>query len=210
MDQNIGRENNPSNRVFVGGISWKADESSLANFFSAYGKVVECKIIMDKVTGKSKGYGFVTFEDPQSATIVKQTSNLHFLGKMMNVGDAVRKNDFQSTESNRNAQNVQPYQMQYGYNQGPAQFYPSANYYPQQGYGYVPLSYAQYYEPMYVAAQGQSYPMMPVTWPTDDSQGEQNQTTEQLPPDHPFYKLLQPYSPTVQQHPHNVNENPTQ
>jgi RNA recognition motif-containing protein len=65
-----------SHRVFVGGISWKvpkhastvlqlfsfgsqADEQSLANFFSSFGKVTECKIIMDKVTGKSKGYEIV-------------------------------------------------------------------------------------------------------------------------------------------------------
>lgn len=83
------------NRVFVGGISWKADEASLANFFQnlGYGKVIDCKIIMDKTTGKSKGYGFVTFDSPESAKQVKQSTNLYFLGKMMNVGDAVRKSD---------------------------------------------------------------------------------------------------------------------
>eukprot|EP01114_Cavostelium_apophysatum_P009813 TRINITY_DN23097_c0_g1_i2.p1 TRINITY_DN23097_c0_g1~~TRINITY_DN23097_c0_g1_i2.p1 ORF type:complete len:177 (-),score=27.40 TRINITY_DN23097_c0_g1_i2:91-621(-) len=78
-------------RIFVGGISWKADEQSLTKFFSTFGKVNECKIVMDKNTKKSKGYGFVTFEDPASAEKVKQSNNLYFLGKMMNVGDAVRK-----------------------------------------------------------------------------------------------------------------------
>jgi len=82
-----------SNRIFVGGISWKADEQSLANFFSSYGKVIECRIIMDKVTKKSKGYGFVTFEDAESADKVKNSTNLYFLGKMMNVGDAMRKGE---------------------------------------------------------------------------------------------------------------------
>lgn len=93
MQQNQNTDNLSSNRVFVGGISWKADEASLANFFQnlGYGKVIDCKIIMDKVTGKSKGYGFVTFDTPEAASKVKQSTNLYFLGKMMNVGDAVRK-----------------------------------------------------------------------------------------------------------------------
>jgi len=81
------------NRVFVGGISWKADEQSLANFFSTYGPIVDCKIIMDKSTGKSKGYGFVTFEDKETAERVKREGNIYFQGKMMNVGEAVRKTD---------------------------------------------------------------------------------------------------------------------
>jgi len=81
------------NRVFVGGISWKADEASLKNFFETFGTVLECKIIMDRNTGCSKGYGFVTFADAEIAQNVKQQGNLFFLGKMMNVGDAYRKAD---------------------------------------------------------------------------------------------------------------------
>jgi len=80
-------------RVFVGGISWKADEKSLTDFFTSFGKVSSCKIIMDKITGKSKGYGFITFENEESANLVKQAQKIFFLGKTMNVGDAMRKND---------------------------------------------------------------------------------------------------------------------
>lgn len=59
----------------------QADEIQLENFFSNHGQVLECKIIMDKVTGKSKGYGFVTFQDADAAERVKQTANFQFLGK---------------------------------------------------------------------------------------------------------------------------------
>mmetsp|Transcript_15628 Transcript_15628/g.26965 ORF Transcript_15628/g.26965 Transcript_15628/m.26965 type:complete len:248 (-) Transcript_15628:599-1342(-) len=78
-------------QVFVGGISWKADENSLANFFSSYGQVASVRIIMDRETGKSKGYGFVTFADAGAAEEVKKLGNVNFMGKMMNIGDAVRR-----------------------------------------------------------------------------------------------------------------------
>jgi RNA recognition motif. (a.k.a. RRM, RBD, or RNP domain) len=62
-------------------VNLQADEVQLENFFSTHGQVLECKIIMDKVTGKSKGYGFVTFKDATAAEFVKQTANFNFLGK---------------------------------------------------------------------------------------------------------------------------------
>jgi len=159
---NNGREQVTTTRVFVGGISWKADETSLANFFSAYGTVIECKIIMDKVTGKSKGYGFVTFQDAESANNVKQSTNLYFLGKMMNVGDAVRKSDSaggQPTNLQGGAGRLVqiqphqiPYQLPYGFNP----YYANGAYYAQQQpyYGnmtpqFVPVGYTQAYNPMY-------------------------------------------------------------
>ena len=62
-------------------VFMQADEVQLENFFSTHGQVLECKIIMDKVTGKSKGYGFVTFKDAHAAEFVKQTANFNLLGK---------------------------------------------------------------------------------------------------------------------------------
>jgi len=121
-------------RIFVGGISWKADEESLGNFFSSFGKVIECRIIMDKVTKKSKGYGFVTFEDPESAEKVKQSNNLYFLGKMMNVGDAVRKNEGSSSSSrSQGSYNNYESEDQNGfYNEQGQNFYPPQQFYPNQ------------------------------------------------------------------------------
>jgi RNA recognition motif-containing protein len=78
---------------------------------------------MDKNTGKSKGYGFVTFQDTESANKVKQSNNLYFLGKMMNVGDAVRKSD-----SNQNITRSNNYIQTGGYNPYLAQ----QSYYQQQ------------------------------------------------------------------------------
>ncbi|KAJ6241774.1 protein boule [Anaeramoeba flamelloides] len=116
-------------RVFVGGISWKATKNSLENFFSAYGDVVDCRIILDHKTRRSKGFGFVTFETEESATKVKKVGNMEFLGKMMNVGDAFRRNDQnkdnkQSKNNNQqNRQNNQKYtRLNQNQNQGQNQY----------------------------------------------------------------------------------------
>ncbi|KJE90511.1 hypothetical protein, variant [Capsaspora owczarzaki ATCC 30864] len=78
-------------RIFVGGINWKGEESDLREFFAKLGTVVECKIIADRVTGASKGYGFVSFSDAHTAEAVKQMQNLVYMGKPLHLSDAVRK-----------------------------------------------------------------------------------------------------------------------
>jgi len=56
---------NSSNRVFVGNLPWGADELSLEQLFSDHGKVVEAKVVYDRETGRSRGFGFVTLSSPQ-------------------------------------------------------------------------------------------------------------------------------------------------
>lgn len=46
-------------KLFVGGLSWDTTEDKLREFFSQAGKVVSATIIMDRFSGKSKGFGFV-------------------------------------------------------------------------------------------------------------------------------------------------------
>lgn len=46
-------------KLFVGGISWNTTEDTLKAYFEKVGKVVEVRILKDKYTGKSRGYGFV-------------------------------------------------------------------------------------------------------------------------------------------------------
>ncbi|XP_010254826.1 PREDICTED: glycine-rich RNA-binding protein GRP1A-like [Nelumbo nucifera] len=53
-------------RCFVGGLAWSTDDQSLERAFSAYGEIQESKIISDRETGRSRGFGFVTFRDEQS------------------------------------------------------------------------------------------------------------------------------------------------
>ncbi|KAJ6831885.1 putative glycine-rich RNA-binding protein 2 [Iris pallida] len=53
-------------RCFVGGLAWATDDRSLEQAFSSFGEVVESKIINDRETGRSRGFGFVTFSSEQS------------------------------------------------------------------------------------------------------------------------------------------------
>ena len=55
------------NKVFVGSLSWNVDEEELGNFFSQVGDVEEAKVITDRETGRSRGFGFVTFVDAECA-----------------------------------------------------------------------------------------------------------------------------------------------
>ncbi|XP_010112253.2 glycine-rich RNA-binding protein 4, mitochondrial [Morus notabilis] len=57
-----------SSRLFVGGLSYATDDQSLRNAFSGYGDVIEAKVACDEVTGNSKGFGFVTFNNLDSAS----------------------------------------------------------------------------------------------------------------------------------------------
>ncbi|CAK9199622.1 unnamed protein product [Sphagnum troendelagicum] len=48
------------NRLFVGNLSWGVDDASLQTMFSDYGKVMDARVVYDRDTGRSGGFGFVT------------------------------------------------------------------------------------------------------------------------------------------------------
>ncbi|XP_009384906.2 probable RNA-binding protein ARP1 isoform X1 [Musa acuminata AAA Group] len=54
-------------KVFVGGLAWETQKDALREHFEKYGEILEAVIISDKVTGRSKGYGFVTFKKAEAA-----------------------------------------------------------------------------------------------------------------------------------------------
>eukprot|EP01121_Diplochlamys_sp_Union-15-3_P016829 TRINITY_DN5800_c0_g1_i1.p1 TRINITY_DN5800_c0_g1~~TRINITY_DN5800_c0_g1_i1.p1 ORF type:complete len:194 (+),score=35.59 TRINITY_DN5800_c0_g1_i1:67-648(+) len=121
--------------IFCGGISPKADQESLKEFFeSQFGTVLECKLIMDKQTGRHKGYGFITFQNPEIAERVRQASTLSFMGKTMNVGSAFRK-DPRSGGNYPNPQISQHYGYPpQSYNQSQQSAYASGYYFGNQNY----------------------------------------------------------------------------
>ncbi|KAI3757036.1 hypothetical protein L6452_04569 [Arctium lappa] len=55
-------------KVFVGGLAWETQSETMHHYFEQFGEILEAVVITDKNTGRSKGYGFVTFRDPESAS----------------------------------------------------------------------------------------------------------------------------------------------
>lgn len=56
------------NKIFIGGLSWNTNEEGLANHFSKFGNLEEVKIITDRETGRSRGFGFITFDEADAAS----------------------------------------------------------------------------------------------------------------------------------------------
>nr|ABW70168.1 putative glycine-rich RNA-binding protein 2 [Bambusa oldhamii] len=56
-----------STKLFVGGLSWGTDDQSLKDAFTSFGEVVEARVITDRDTGKSRGFGFVSFSNGDDA-----------------------------------------------------------------------------------------------------------------------------------------------
>ncbi|KAJ4713199.1 putative Glycine-rich RNA-binding protein [Melia azedarach] len=57
-----------SSKVFVGGLAYATDDQSLREAFSKYGYVAEARVIMDRDTGRSRGFGFVTYSSAEEAS----------------------------------------------------------------------------------------------------------------------------------------------
>ncbi|CAL9021954.1 unnamed protein product, partial [Prunus brigantina] len=53
-------------RCFVGGLAWATDNDALERAFSPFGEIIESKIINDRETGRSRGFGFVTFSNEKA------------------------------------------------------------------------------------------------------------------------------------------------
>ncbi|XP_062229067.1 uncharacterized protein LOC133926911 [Phragmites australis] len=67
-------------KIFVGGIPSSLTEDNLKEHFSSYGKVVEHQIMLDHSTGRSRGFGFVTFESEDAVERVMSEGRMHDLG----------------------------------------------------------------------------------------------------------------------------------
>ncbi len=56
-----------SNKLFVGNLSFNTTETQLRDLFSAHGVVAEVNLMMDRETGRPRGFGFVTMLSPEEA-----------------------------------------------------------------------------------------------------------------------------------------------
>ena len=64
---NFGNEEEQSRKLFIGGISLDTTDDGMNKYFSKYGKITDCVVIKEKSSGRSKGFGFVTYETEEEA-----------------------------------------------------------------------------------------------------------------------------------------------
>ncbi len=81
-------------KLFVGGLAWATTDETLHNAFSQFGDVVEAKVITERETGRSRGFGFVSFDDDDSAdTAVRELDGSSLDGRTIRVNEARERED---------------------------------------------------------------------------------------------------------------------
>jgi len=78
-----------SKKLFVGGLAWATTDQGLHDAFDQYGEIVEAKVITDRETGRSRGFGFVTFADGKAADeAIAEMDGADLDGRRINVDEA--------------------------------------------------------------------------------------------------------------------------
>ena len=86
--------------IYVGNLSYDMTEQQLQNLFEDFGTVNSVKIITDRDTGNSKGFGFVEMDNSNEAeSAIKELNVSEIQGRSIKVNESVPKNDRQNNRS---------------------------------------------------------------------------------------------------------------
>jgi cold-inducible RNA-binding protein len=76
-------------KLFVGGLSWGTTDDGLHQAFERFGEIVEAKVVTDRETGRSRGFGFVSFTaDEVAATAAQEMNGTMLDGRTIRVNEA--------------------------------------------------------------------------------------------------------------------------
>lgn len=74
--------------LYVGNLPWATTEDDLIQLFSQYGNVQSARIIADRDTGRSRGFGFVEVADEDAENMIQQTNGATYGGRVLTVNEA--------------------------------------------------------------------------------------------------------------------------
>jgi cold-inducible RNA-binding protein len=77
-----------SKKLYVGNLSFKCTDEDLHNLFSQFGNLISARVIMDRETGRSKGFGFVEMDDADAQNAIQNLNGFSFAGREINVNEA--------------------------------------------------------------------------------------------------------------------------
>jgi heterogeneous nuclear ribonucleoprotein A1/A3 len=99
--RSVGVSNEKTKKIFVGGLSPDTNQDSLREYFSAYGTVAQTMVMMDQATGRSRGFGFVTFESEESVDNVMNVTNHSVNDKAVECKRAIPKSNIAPRQGGR-------------------------------------------------------------------------------------------------------------
>ena len=83
-----------SNKLFVGGLAWATNDDSLRDYFASCGDVSEAKVILERGTGRSRGFGFVTYAEADGASkAIQELNGTELDGRTIRVDTATERRD---------------------------------------------------------------------------------------------------------------------
>lgn len=78
-------------KLFVGNLSWNVGDEELTQLFAAHGEVQSARVISDRDTGRSRGFGFVEIDAPNAADVIRATDGQEIDGRNVRVNEAEDK-----------------------------------------------------------------------------------------------------------------------
>ena len=91
-----------TNKLFVGSLDYNVTDSQLEEYFSTIGKVISAKVIVDRYTGRGKGFGFVEMSTEEEAkTAMDKLNETELAGRTIAVKEAKPQEDRNQRNDNR-------------------------------------------------------------------------------------------------------------
>ena len=75
-------------KIYVGNLPWSIDDSGLQQYFSTFGNVHSARVITDRDTGRSRGFGFVELDDDAAERAIKEADGKDMDGRPLRVNEA--------------------------------------------------------------------------------------------------------------------------
>ena len=82
------------NKIFVGGLNWDATDDDLRETFGECGAITDAVVVNDRDTGRSRGFGFVTYSsDEEAKAAVEKFDGQDFMGRKLTVNEARQREE---------------------------------------------------------------------------------------------------------------------
>ncbi|MCF8034726.1 MAG: RNA-binding protein [Desulfarculaceae bacterium] len=77
-----------SKKIYVGNLPWSATDEDVAELFSQHGDVISSRVITDRETGRSRGFGFVEMDESAANAAIEALNGVEMGGRALRVNEA--------------------------------------------------------------------------------------------------------------------------